>query len=121
MRFWVVSSAPPPGAGDAAVFVIELPQRGHGAFPVAKIVEEHALLRRLITVSNEIAEMAYGVPDDVRKPRSEALAALAAAERGTDPWPCASGEASASRGACFQARRRIRGRMGLSPITPGMD
>jgi replicative DNA helicase len=33
----------------------------------AKIVEEHALLRRLISVSNEIAEMAYGVPDDVVK------------------------------------------------------
>ncbi len=33
----------------------------------AKIVEEHALLRRLIVVSNEIAETAYGVPDDVVK------------------------------------------------------
>ena len=33
----------------------------------AKIVEEHALLRRLIAVSNEIAEMAYGMPDDVVK------------------------------------------------------
>jgi len=33
----------------------------------AKIVEEHALLRRLIMVSNEIAETAYGVPDDVVK------------------------------------------------------
>ncbi|MGI9595194.1 MAG: replicative DNA helicase [Acidimicrobiales bacterium] len=33
----------------------------------AKIVEEHALLRRLISVSNEIAEIAYGVPDDVIK------------------------------------------------------
>lgn len=31
----------------------------------AKIVEEHALLRRMITVCNEIAETAYGVPDDV--------------------------------------------------------
>jgi replicative DNA helicase len=38
----------------------------------AKIVEEHALLRRLITVSNEIAEMAYGVPDDVIKAIDEA-------------------------------------------------
>ncbi len=33
----------------------------------AKIVEEHALLRRMITVSNEIAETAYSVPDDVTK------------------------------------------------------
>lgn len=31
----------------------------------AKIVEDHALLRRLITVSNEIAEIAYEVPEDV--------------------------------------------------------
>jgi replicative DNA helicase len=33
----------------------------------AKIVEEHALLRRMISVSNEIAETAYGVPEDVTK------------------------------------------------------
>ena len=33
----------------------------------AKIVEEHALLRRMITVSNEIAETAYGIPEDVTK------------------------------------------------------
>jgi len=33
----------------------------------AKIVEEHALLRRLIMVSNEIAEMAYAIPEDVIK------------------------------------------------------
>ncbi len=38
----------------------------------AKIVEEHALLRRLIMVSNEIAETAYGVPDDVVKAIDEA-------------------------------------------------
>ncbi len=31
----------------------------------AKIIEDHALLRRLITVSNEIAEIAYEVPEDV--------------------------------------------------------
>jgi len=42
----------------------------------AKIVEEHALLRRLITVSNEIAEMAYGVPDDVIKAIDEAEAKM---------------------------------------------
>ncbi len=42
----------------------------------AKIVEEHALLRRLITVSNEIAELAYGVPDDVIKAIDEAEARM---------------------------------------------
>ena len=31
----------------------------------ARIIEEHALLRRLISVAGEIAEMGYGVPDDV--------------------------------------------------------
>jgi replicative DNA helicase len=31
----------------------------------ARIVEEHALLRRLIAVAGEIAEMGYAVPDDV--------------------------------------------------------
>ncbi len=31
----------------------------------AAIVEEHALLRRLIGVANEIAELGYGLPDDV--------------------------------------------------------
>ncbi len=40
----------------------------------AKIVEEHALLRRLIAVSSEIAETAYGVPDDVIKAVDEAEA-----------------------------------------------
>ena len=33
----------------------------------AKIVEEHALLRRLIGVAGEIAEMGYDLPDDVTK------------------------------------------------------
>jgi replicative DNA helicase len=31
----------------------------------ARIVEEHALLRRLIGVANEIAELGYALPDDV--------------------------------------------------------
>ena len=31
----------------------------------ARIVEEHAILRRLIGVGNEIAEIGYAVPDDV--------------------------------------------------------
>jgi replicative DNA helicase len=33
----------------------------------ATIIEEHALLRRLIGVAGEIAEMSYGLPDDVTK------------------------------------------------------
>jgi replicative DNA helicase len=33
----------------------------------AKIVEEHALLRRMIGVAGEIAELGYEVPDDVTK------------------------------------------------------
>ena len=33
----------------------------------AQIVEEHALLRRLIGVAGEIAELGYAVPDDVTK------------------------------------------------------
>ncbi len=33
----------------------------------AKIIEEHALLRRLIGVAGEIAEIGYDLPDDVTK------------------------------------------------------
>ncbi|HEX6418132.1 MAG TPA: replicative DNA helicase, partial [Acidimicrobiales bacterium] len=41
----------------------------------ARIIEEHALLRRLIGVAGEIAEMGYGMPEDVTKAldRAEAL------------------------------------------------
>ncbi len=38
----------------------------------ARIVEDHALLRRLIGVAGEIAEMGYGLPDDVVKTLDEA-------------------------------------------------
>ncbi len=38
----------------------------------AKIVEEHALLRRMIYVAGEIAEKAYSLPDDVTKTIDEA-------------------------------------------------
>ena len=38
----------------------------------AKIVEEHALLRRLIWMANEIAESAYSLPDDIAKTIDEA-------------------------------------------------
>ncbi len=42
----------------------------------ARIVEEHALLRRMITVSNEIAETAYGIPEDVPKAVDDAEAMM---------------------------------------------
>ena len=42
----------------------------------AKIVEEHALLRRMITVSNEIAETAYGIPEDVTKAVDDAESSM---------------------------------------------
>ncbi len=38
----------------------------------ARIIEEHSLLRRLIGVSGEISEMAYGHPEDVSKAVDEA-------------------------------------------------
>ncbi len=43
-----------------------------GARKYAEIVRENALLRRLITVGNEIAEIAYGRPEDVVKAVDEA-------------------------------------------------
>jgi replicative DNA helicase len=52
----------------------------------ARIVEEHSLLRRLISVANEIAEMGYSVPDDVVSAldRAEALVFNVAERRVTD-------------------------------------
>src|SRR3954449_11062606 len=48
----------------------------------AKIVEEHALLRRMIGVAGEISERAYSLPDDVTKTIDEAEALVfAVAER----------------------------------------
>jgi len=48
----------------------------------ARIVEEHALLRRLIGAANEIAELGYAVPDDVEAvlDRAESMV-FAVAER----------------------------------------
>ncbi len=42
----------------------------------ARIVEEHALLRRMISVCNEIAETAYGVPEDVETAVDDAEARM---------------------------------------------
>jgi len=52
----------------------------------AKIVEEHALLRRLIGVAGEIAELGYGVPDDVTAAvdRAESLVFEVADRKVTD-------------------------------------
>jgi replicative DNA helicase len=52
----------------------------------ARIVEEHALLRRLIGVAGEIAEMGYTVPDDVEAAvdRAESLVFEVADRRATD-------------------------------------
>ena len=52
----------------------------------ARIVEEHALLRRLIGVAGEIAELGYGLPDDVRGAvdRAEALVFQVAQRRVSD-------------------------------------
>src|SRR5688500_7575777 len=52
----------------------------------AKIVEEHALLRRLIGVAGEIAELGYDVPDDVSAAvdRAESMVFEVAQRRVTD-------------------------------------
>jgi replicative DNA helicase len=52
----------------------------------ARIVDEHALLRRLISVAGEIAELGYGLPDDVRTAidRAEALVFQVAQRRVAD-------------------------------------
>jgi len=52
----------------------------------AKIVEEHALLRRLIAVAGEIAEIGYQVPDDVEAAvdRAESLVFEVADRKVTD-------------------------------------
>ena len=52
----------------------------------ARIVEEHALLRRLIGVAGEIAEIGYAVPDDVEAAvdRAESMVFEVAERRVTD-------------------------------------
>ncbi len=52
----------------------------------ARIVEEHALLRRLISVAGEIAEMGYSLPEDVAAAmdRAEALVFEVVERRVTD-------------------------------------
>ena len=52
----------------------------------ARIIEEHALLRRLIGVAGEIAEMSYGLPEDVTKTvdQAETMVFEVAQRRATD-------------------------------------
>jgi replicative DNA helicase len=52
----------------------------------ARIVEEHALLRRLIGVASEIAEMGYSLPDDISAAidRAESMVFQVAERRVTD-------------------------------------
>jgi replicative DNA helicase len=52
----------------------------------ARIVEEHALLRRLIGVAGEIAEMGYSLPDDIAAAidRAESMVFQVAERRVTD-------------------------------------
>ena len=52
----------------------------------ARIVEEHALLRKLIAVAGDIAEMGYGLPDDIEAAidRAEAMMFDVAQRRTTD-------------------------------------
>ena len=52
----------------------------------ARIIEEHALLRRLIGVSSEIAEMAFELPEDVSEAvdRAESMVFEVAQRRTTD-------------------------------------
>src|SRR5947209_4407307 len=52
----------------------------------ARIVEEHALLRRLIAVAGEIAEMGYSLPEDISAAidRAESMVFQVAERRVTD-------------------------------------
>ena len=53
--------------GDPSVFVslqANTPSIGNAEY-YARIIEEHALLRRLVSVAGEITELGYSVPEDV--------------------------------------------------------
>jgi len=52
------------GIGALMELQSNTPSIGSAAY-YAKIVEEHAILRRLIQIANEIAEMGYSLPSDV--------------------------------------------------------
>ena len=74
--------------GDASVFIslqVNTPVDGNAAY-YARIVEEHALLRRLVTVSGEIAELGFSLPEDVSEviDRAEAMVFEVAQRRVVD-------------------------------------
>ncbi len=76
------------GVGGSAALVglqLNTPAIGN-ASRYARIVEEHALLRRLIGVAGEIAEMGYSVPEDVASAldQAESLVFDVAQRRVTD-------------------------------------
>jgi replicative DNA helicase len=53
--------------GDPSILIslqLNTPSTGNASH-YARIVEEHALLRRLVSVAGEIAELGYSVPEDV--------------------------------------------------------
>jgi replicative DNA helicase len=55
------------GGHQALVQVMSSTPATTNAAGYARIIEEHALLRRLIGVAGEIAELGYSMPDDVTK------------------------------------------------------
>ena len=63
------------GGHGALVQIMSSTPATTNAVGYAKIIEEHALLRRLISVAGEIAELGYAMPDDVTKAldRAESL------------------------------------------------
>ncbi|MGH9210739.1 MAG: replicative DNA helicase [Acidimicrobiales bacterium] len=63
------------GGHQALVQIMSSTPATTNAVGYARIIEEHALLRRLIGVAGEIAEMGYGMPEDVTKAldRAESL------------------------------------------------
>ena len=76
--------------GDPSLLIslqLNTPSTGNASH-YARIVEEHALLRRLVSVAGEIAELGYSVPEDVTAvvDRAEAMVfeVAAAADRGHD-------------------------------------
>ncbi|HEY5026202.1 MAG TPA: replicative DNA helicase [Acidimicrobiales bacterium] len=74
--------------GDASVLIslqVNTPSTANASH-YAHIVEEHALLRRLIVVSGEIAELGFSLPDDVSEviDRAEAMVFEVAQRRVVD-------------------------------------
>jgi len=74
--------------GDPSILLslqVHTPSTANAAH-YARIVEEHALLRRLVTVAGEIAELGYSVPEDVAEAvdRAETLVFEVAQRRVVD-------------------------------------